>query len=113
MFGRQRNAACATVRIDGAAANDCVNSVTVLQSPFQCFQDKYDAAFGANIAIRVRGEGAAQPGRREHRRLGESNELVGARQDIHAANEGRVDFAACKRVTRFMKSDERRGTGGV
>src|SRR5271165_3804991 len=106
VFRRQGNAACTPIRINGAAANNSVNSIAVLDRFLQRFQDKNDAALRANIAVRLCSEGPAQAGRREHGGLRENDKTVWTQKHAHTADQGGVNFAPGKRVPGFMKRHE-------
>ena len=112
-FGRHRDAAGSAVGIHGAAANHRVDAVAVGDRLFERFQDEDEAALGAHVAIRLRGESPAQPGGREHRRLGKADKPERADERVDAANQRHIDFALNERLTGLVQRDKRRRAGGV
>ncbi len=112
-FRRHGDAAGSAVGIDCAAANHRMNAVAVGDRSLDGFQDEDDAALGAHVAIRFRGERPAQPGGREHRSLGKADKPERADKRVHAADQSHVDFAVDERLTGLVQGDERRRAGGV
>ena len=110
---RHGDAAGSSIGIYRAAANHRMDAVAVGNRLFQGLQDKNDAALGPHVSVRLRGEGPAQPGWREHCRLGKADKSERADQRVNAANQRHVDFALEERLASLVQRHQGRRAGGV
>jgi hypothetical protein len=92
--GGQRDAGGAPVRVDAARRDHAAHGAAVAQCRTRRFQHQDDAALGAHVAVGARREGLTQARAGEHLRVGEADEVEGARQQVDAGHDRRVDPAA-------------------
>ena len=112
-LGRQRNAVGAPVRIDVGIRDVGVDGVTVAFGRRARLEHQHGTALGAHVAVGIGREGLAEPAPRQHRRLGEADEGMGADEDADAADERGVDAPAAQVHHRFVQRDQRRRAGRV
>ena len=110
---RRHQAVAASVLIDRAAADDCVDTVAVGQRAAERFQHDQSCAFAPDVAIGTRVEGLAAPVGCHDAGLGEIHR-DGRRQDqVDAAGYRERRFAVAQTGAGQMDCDQRRRAGGI
>ena len=105
---RHRQTTRRAVLVDGAAADDGPNLVTVADRVVEAFDDDHTAALATHVAIGGRVEGLAPAVRGEHVRVREGHCGLRAEHDIHAAGQREVTFSVAERLARLMDCNQRR-----
>ena len=110
---RHRESSGTPVRVDRGTEDEGMNGIAVPARLRERLEVHHRTAFRAHIAVARGIESTATPGRREHRRLRETDEAEGGHEDVDAAGERACRFASPDAEAGLVQGHERGGAGGV